>query len=544
MPITWGPDQRWPIVAESTADLFREYSAWYLGDPATLAKLYRNQSEQIGDVRPSQRASGLYGWLARMFWGQPAVGTIGDMDRMHIPAPANISALVSDTLYSEPPTVRIDVKGDAGVKATDRMQEILTDGGVYSVLAESAELASAYGSAYRRITVDKSISDYPIVEALPPHCAIPEWRSGRLAAVTFWRVLDDPRNGVLRLLERHEPGLIQHQLRLGTDQTLGQVVPLAGHPETQRIAELARAAGSDDGMIATGIPMLDVIHQPCIRPNPCMPHDAYGRSDYWGSISSFQSLDESWSLWMDALRRAQPLVMVPQEYLKGLGPGKGATFDPAQRVFTAIRATDPKQPLQIQQVEFSCDVERYERTAAGIWRNITRNTGLSADAFGEEASGAQATATEVGQRGARTVATRARRVPYARSADLTTVKVIAAYDARYYGGKGSTPDGRVSVTFPDGVTPDPKKDAEIVGLLDAAAAISLQVKVKMAHPDWDDVAIQEEVDRIEKEQDKKAESLKVTDPGTFGQDAMDNSPDGPPIEPDGGTPPDQPGPAV
>lgn len=536
MPITWGPDQRWPIVAEDVADLFREYHAWYLGEPAGLARLYRNQAEQVGDVRPSQRAGGLVGWLARMFWGQPAVGTLGDMERMHIPAPANVSALVADTLYSEPPTIRVDAGDVADVKATDRMQEILTDGGIYAVLAESAELASVYGSAYRRVTVDRDISEYPVVEALPPHCAIPEWRSGQLAAVTFWRVLDDPRNGVLRLLERHEPGMIQHQLRLGTDTKLGQVVPLDGHQETVRLAALA----GDTGVIATGIDMLDVVHQPCVRPNPVMPHEAYGRSDYWGSISAFQSLDEAWSLWLDALRRAQPLIIVPQQYLKGLGPGKGMTFDPAQRVFAAVSSLDPRESLQIEQVEFSCDVDRYQRTAAGIWRNITRNTGLSADAFGEEASGAQATATEVGQRGARTVATRARRVGYARPADLRTAQVIAAYDARYYSGKGSTPDGRISVTFPDGVTPDPKKDAEIVGLLDAATAISLQVKVKMAHPDWDDVAVAEEVGRIERERDAEAERMKVTDPGTFGPEPDD----GPPIGEDGGTPPDQPGPAV
>lgn len=535
MPITWGPDTAWPIMDAEVADLFSEYRGWYVGEPTDLARFYAGSVATGLDVRPSQRAGGLQGWFARLFWGQPNVGTLGDLERIHIPAPANVSALVSDTLYSEPPTVRIDVEGDDGVKATDRMQEILTDGGVYSVLAESAELASAYGSAYRRITVDKDISDYPIVEALPPHCAIPEWRSGRLAAVTFWRVLPDPRNGVLRLLERHEPGMIQHQLRLGSDTKLGPVVPLGGHQETQRIAALA----SDDGIIATGIPMLDVVHQPNIRPNPVMPHEYYGRSDYWGAVSSFQSLDEAWSLWMDALRRAQPLVIVPQEYTKGLGPGKGATFDPAQRVFVAIKSLDPAKTLQIEQVNFQIDVDRYQRTAAGIWRNITRNSGLSADAFGEESSGAQATATEIGQRGARTVATRARRVGYAMPADRRTAAILAAYDAKYYAGEGSIAEARVTVTFPDGVTPDPKKDAEIVGLLDAAAAISLQVKVKMAHPDWDDTAIAEEVSRIEKEQDKKAESLKVTDPGTFGQDA----PDGPPI-PDDDTAPEQPAPAV
>lgn len=535
MPITWGPETPWPIVPEPVADLVREYHAWYTGDAGALARLYRNITEGGTETRPAQRAGGLYGWLARAFWGQPAVGTVTDMERIHIPAPANISALVSDTLYSEPPTVRVDTGGAADVKATDRMQEILTHGGVYSVLAESAEISSAYGSAFRRVTVDRDISDYPIVEALPPHCAIPEWRSGHLEAITFWRELQDARSGKLRLLERHERGMIQHQLRLGTDTKLGPVVALDSHQETRRVAGLA----GEDGTIATGIAMLDVIHQPCIRPNPILPYECYGRSDYWGSIPAFQGLDETWSLWMDALRRAQPLIIMPQEYLRGLGPGKGATLDPTQRVFTQISALDPAEKLQIEKVEFMIDVDRYDRTAAGHWRTITRNSGLSADAFGEESDGAQATATEIGQRGARTVATRARRIGYALPADLRTARVVAAYDARYYGGKGSTagPDTLVTVTFPDGVTPDPKKDAEIVGLLDVARAISLQVKVKMAHPDWDDMAIAEEVARIEKEQKAEADALRLTDPNSFGPD------DGPAIS-DDDTAPEQPGPAV
>lgn len=532
MPISWTPQQSWPIVDPVTADRFREFGLWYAGEPGELAKFYRNAPNETFPVRPSQRAGGLQGFFARLFWGQPSVGTAADMERFHIPAAANLSALAADLLYSEPPSVRVDDAGDVDAAATDWLQTAMTDGGGFAVLAESAELASAYGSAYRRVTVDRERAEHPVIEALAPHCAIPEWRSGLLDAVTFWRVLTDPRGGVLRLLERHEPGSVQHQLRLGTANKLGDVAPLDSHPETRRLAVLTGGTG----VVATGIPMLDVVHHPHIRPNPAMPNEPYGRSSYWGGIGAMQALDETWSLWMDALRRAQPLIIVPQEYLRGLGPGRGATFDPAQRIFTQIRALDPSQKLQIEQVNFTVDVDRYERTAAGNWRTIVRNGGLSADAFGEEASGAQATATEVGQRGARTIATRKRMADLASVADRQTAAVVLAYGAVYYADQVKvTPDARVGVQFADGVTPDPKKDAEIVGLLDAATAISLQVKVSMAHPEWDDVAVADEVKRIEAEQKANAEAMKVTDPAGFDGTG---DPQIPPADP--GTPPADP----
>lgn len=517
MPITYGDNEPWPPLAgrQYTA-LYDEYHAWYVGDPTDLVRRYGEATYDTLRVRPSQRADGIYGWLARAFWGQPSVGGAVDMTRMHIPAAANISALSADLLYTERPKITIV---DGTTDQTDRLQEILEDGGTYATLATAAEYASAYGSAYIRTTVDRDLADYPISEAIPPHCAIPQWRSGMLAAVTFWRTLESGDNRVLRLLEHHEPGSVQHQLRSGTAEVLGKVAPLDSHGETRRLAGLA---GDDLGVIATGIERLGVVHQANIRPWREHPHHPGGRSDYAGSIDAMQSLDETWSLWMDALRLARPRLIVPDSYLRGLGAGRGATFDAAQRIFTAVKALDPQQKMQIEAVQFSVDVDLYDRTAAGNWRTIVRNAGLSADAFGEESSGAQATATEIGQRGARTIATRARKADQAGPAARRLAEILSDYDARYYSGQGSVAGARVRVRFSDGVTPDPKKDAETISLLDAAGALSQATKIAMAHPDWDDKQISAEIAKIEAE--KPEPPSPPTDPGVFEGDPVEQPP--------------------
>lgn len=524
MPIAWGPSQPWteqgPPQCHQLARLFHEYGTWYRGDPAGLNQLYGNSTF---NVRPSQRAGGLYGLLGRLFWGQPQVGTHGDMERIHIPAAANLSALNADLLYTELPRFTLD----GPTAAVDRLQEILSDGGGYAALAEGAELSSAYGSAYLRVSVDVETADAPIIEALPPHCAIPEWRYGRLVAVTFWRVLPDGRNGVVRHLERHEPGMIQHQLRLGSPETLGSVLSLSEHPETQRLASLA----DDQGRIATGIPLLDVVHKPNVGPNRECPGEPIGRSDYQGALGVMQNLDEAWSRWMDELRLARHRLIVPREYTRGLGPGKGSTFDPDQRIFTAVEALDPAAPLQIEATQFMIRTDDYERSCAATWRAIVRNAGYSADAFGEESSGAQATATEVGQRGARTIATRSRKLSYETPACQRVGNVITAYDARYYPGRGSQVGTSCDVSFPDGVTPDPVKDAQVVQMLDAAGKLSLETGVAMAHPDWDGDQVAEEVARIKGEQ-QVVVAIAPTDPGQF-----DTAPAPDPMMGDGATPP-------
>jgi len=519
MPITWGPDAQWPPGDPRLADLFTEYGVWYRGQPSELSNFYRNTTGGVLDVRPSQRAGGLYGFLGRLFWGAPQIGTEGDMERIHVPAASDIAALNADILYAEPPKFTLD----GPTPATDRLQEILTRGGAYAAFAEGAELASAYGSTYYRVAVDAEIADHPILEALPPYCALPEWRYGRLAAVTFWRVVPDGRNGVLRHLERHEPGVIYHQLRLGGPDKLGKPVPLASNPEFARFAQLV----DDNGAIGTGIPMLDVIHQPNVLPNRECPGEPIGRSDYQGGgIASMQALDEAWSRWMDELRLARHRLIVPREYTRGLGPGKGATFDPDQRIFTAVEELDPQAALQIEATAFTIRTDDYERTCAAAWRNIVRHAGFSADAFGEEASGAQATATEVGQRGARTISTRARKVGYALPALQDSANVITALDALYFSGKGSQAGTTCTVKFPDGVTPDPVKDAQVVQLLDSAKAISLRTKIAMAHPDWDKDEINAEADAIEGEQAAITASA-PTDPGAFDAPAPDPAPNDP-----------------
>jgi A118 family predicted phage portal protein len=316
-------------------------------------------------------------------------------------------------------------------------------------------------------------------------------------------------------------GCVYHALYQGTETHLGKRISLMDHTETRHIAELVDA----EGEIETGATRLAVAYWPNVRPNRQLRGSPLGRSHYQGALSAMDGLDATWSSWMRDLDLAKARLIVPDGYLRGLGVGQGATFNVDQQVFVGVRSADPNAPLQIQMTQFAIRVEEHERTAAAHWRTIVRAAGLSADAFGEESSGAQATATEVGQRGARTVATRGKEISYARPALRHICEVLLELDAVHFGTAGVPRGGdlQVRVEFPDGVSADIEKQARTVQLLDAAAAVSLRTKISMAHPDWDDDQIEAEAKAIEGEK----EPVVVTDPDTFTGDEQAGATDEP-----------------
>ncbi|MFF1477124.1 phage capsid protein [Streptomyces sp. NPDC058301] len=55
---------------------------------------------------------------------------------------------------------------------------------------------------------------------------------------------------------------------------------------------------------------------------------------------------------------------------------------------------------------------------------------------------------------------------------------------------------RPRITFGDSVSEDPARAAQTLSLLSQAQAVNTDTKVRALHPDWDDAAVQEEVDRI------------------------------------------------
>jgi hypothetical protein len=488
----WPPKDLAPVTRKLTT-----WSAWYSGDPEQLANVYGGQTMGSDPTGTGFFASDQGGWragvratLQRWFWGTRITPT-EPRSKLHAPMAGDISAASADLLFSEPPKLTA-----TNTAAQDRLDELVDDG-VHATWLEAAEICSALGGVYLRHVWDREAQpDGPWLTAMHPDAAVPEWRWGRLSAVTYWQVLRDDGRTVWRHLERHEPGRIMHAVYQGDADELGRRIPLTEFPETAALADVITDGGDT---ILTGITALTSVYVPNMRPNRIwrnLPAAAYlGRSDYSGSEPLMDALDETWTSWMRDLRLGKARIIVPEAYLQRQGPGKGARFDAEQEVFATLNMMPQTgQAPTITENQFEIRVQQHRDTALELVSTIARAAGYSAQTFGLQGDGGQQTATEVDARNDRSLATRAKKVRYWRPALAEAIETLMMLDAVVF-SSGVTPE-RPSVEFPKGTPDNPETVARTLQLLAAAEAASTETKVRMLHPDWDDGEVGEEVQKI------------------------------------------------
>jgi hypothetical protein len=504
-------DQPWPptAVAPITAKQ-AEWDAWYVGDTGGLERTYAGRDKAPVD-RVAQYRGGAQGALARMWWGRP----VGDLrsrtrdDRTHVPLAADMCQASADLLYAEPPT--LTAKGKPAQAAIDDALEH----GLITRLAEGAEIGAALGDHYLRVTWDDQIADRSFITAVHADAAIPEFRWGILVAVTFWWVVNDDGTVVRRHLERHElagngtaaEGVIFHGLYEGTRDKLGRPVPLVEDDSTKGIRV------DDQSMIRTESPGLAVVHVPNQTPQrlwrnvPAGRH--LGRSDLAGVESHMDKLDMVYTSWMRDVRLAKSRLIVPSYMLEHVGAGRGAFFDDDQDVYVPVAAPpreDGKSEITAQQ--FAIRVADHEATAQRLVNDILRTAGYSQQTFGEGDDGAAITATEVTAKDRRSARTRDRKIRNTKPALQRLLRKKLDVDAVVF--RSGTRDVDVEVTFADADQVDPLVMAQTLQALFTAQSASIETRVRMMHPDWDEPKVKAEVGRIQDES-----SVSVPDPGSF-----------------------------
>jgi A118 family predicted phage portal protein len=473
---TWPPKAQEPILAH-----YNVLNTWYEGDPDALANLYGDPAPGQRPLnRPSQYRGGAVGWIARKFWGEPTPQ--GEKrTKLHVPVASDICTMSSDLLFSEPPSITAE-NPDTQQRIDDMLPQL------QATLLEGSDVGAALGGYYLRALWDTQLEPLPWLGAVHADTAIPEWRWGKLYAVTFWRIIEQDNNVCLYHLERHEPGHILHGLYRGSWGDLGQQIDLTAHAET---ANLKPA-------IETKLKQCTARYVPNMRPNRLwrkVPAGAnLGRSDFDGPvIGLMDSLDETWSSWMRDIRLAKARLVVPSDYLQSNGPGQGASFDLDRELYEPVQGLFNGQRMEISAQQFAIRVVEHRDTQAELLAAILRATGYSAQSFGLSGDVA-ITATEVAAKERRSLTTRSKKALYTAPELAAGIEMLLQLDAAMF-GSGVTPE-RPTITFGDSVSPDIMQLAQTVELMRRAEAISDETAVRMLHQDWDEPQIQEEVRRI------------------------------------------------
>ncbi|WP_343955362.1 phage portal protein [Nonomuraea longicatena] len=491
-------DMDWPPPhTRQENKLYAQWGAWYSGDPDRLAQVYgAGVTPGLGlDLkgwdRPLQYAGGVVGRVARWFWGSPIPAGQSRSTKLHVPIAADISATSADLLFSEPPTLRV-----SGKKGQARLDRVLADGGVYSMLLESAEIGSAYGGVYLRVGWNSEIADYPILDLVPADAAVPEFANNRLGAVTFWKVVHEEEKAVWRHLERHEQGRIYHGLYRGDRERLGMQVPLEDHPETAGFAEIVDAEGGLDTGYDKG---LLTYYVPNIKPHRLLRGTSLGRSDYSGVEPLMDALDETYTSWMRDLRLGKGRIIVPEVYLANTGRGRGSTWDPDREVYSGLGMMPPANggPSMITISQFDIRVAEHKETARTLLAQILRGAGYSVQSFGEAGEGQAATATEIHSRERKSFVTRGKKLNYWTPALAWLAEALLSIDLAVFGTKVVAE--KATIEWPDGVMPDPESLSRTLDMLTRAQSASVDTRVRMLHPDWDDGQVKAEVRRLRDE---------------------------------------------
>jgi hypothetical protein len=490
-----------PKVLDNLLPAMARWGAWWANDLNRLQYVYG------GGIMPDRTgffASDTGGIKVhslgpiRWFVAQPAIGTRLNT-KLPVPIAAEICQASADLLFSDPVTVT------AADEATQARVGELLDDGFHSSVAEAAEMSAALGGVYLRVTWDDTVKpDGPFTTVKDADEAIPEFRFGVLTAVTFWAVVARDGKNVWRHLERHEltalgRGVILHGLYVGDDTTLGIRVGLTSRPET---APLAVHAGlSVEGTIDTLSPGLAVTYIPNQTPNRSWRHDPLGQN--LGRSDLMDQLSETMSDWMRARRAARARVLVAKELAKSAGPGQASVVDMDQETYvsTDMSGQSGTAPLSMADrmnvMQPAFEPAGYKATADELVEQILQMAGYSMSTFGVQGEQrGDRTATEIEARERRSLMTRARKIRIWRPALEAYIGKLLAVDRDFFGHPSR---GEVHVEFSDGVQESQLRLAQTVQALYASESASVEERVSILHPDWDETQINDEVAKIKTE---------------------------------------------
>lgn len=521
-----GPNLKWP--PSNMVHIFEymsQWSAWYTNEIAKLQAAYGGGNSvdstgffasDTGGFKPTigQR-------MQRFFVGQRPLGPNRNT-KLPIPIAAMMCQAFADLLYAEPPTftVRVDVDHDgsgAPIKVANPTQERLNelaDDSMYGTLAQGAEVGAALGGHFLRVVWDTSvIVDRPFLDVVDADQALPEFRWGRLTAVTFWRVVAKQGTNVWRHLERHElnsvgNGVIIHALYAGDDDVLGMRVSLDSRPETVNLATMTLGSAVV-GQIDSHSPGLCVEYVPHQGPNRLWRTDMVGRNLGRSSLDGIEhlmdQLAETLSDWMRARRAAKARVWYDKSLLANPGPGQGMVADLDQEIYVgandSVKGPGVKMSDKFQVLQPTFNTAEYEATAKMLMEQILQMSGFALQTFGMTPGSfrtqADTTATEVESRERRTFLTRARQIRTVTPHLSRILGKLLAVDKTIFG----TPNviAPIWVEFPDSVTESMLRLAQTAQTLFVGQSASLEERIKLLHPDWNDDMWDEEVGKVKQE---------------------------------------------
>jgi hypothetical protein len=229
------------------------------------------------------------------FWG--AVPTCGhEIRKIHTGLPR----LIVDTLVG---IVTADFGGITVEDGADGdiWESIAAENCFDDIIEDAVRQTLVVGDGAFKLSLDNAVSQYPIVEFVPGDKIRIEYDRGRIKEIIFLKTYTRS-SCEYRLEETYGKGYVKYKLYKGETE-----MPTATLRETENLHDV-----TFEGGFIMAVPLMFI---------KSAERRGRGQSVYDGKTDNFDSFDEAYSQWMQALRDCRPRTYIPE----GLIPRNGAT---------------------------------------------------------------------------------------------------------------------------------------------------------------------------------------------------------------------------
>lgn len=263
---------------------------WYRGDASELHQYYTQTDDLMGNAK---------------FWA--AISTTGiNFRKIHTGLPAMIIDMLADIIVDS--FNKIEVKGNN--EAQTNWEEIAKENDFKETLKQAIIDVFVQCDGAFKISYDTDISKYPIIEFYSGQDVDFEYTRGRITGVNFKNKYPK-KDACYTLFEKYSKDGIKYEL-YKNDHLM---------QDYKSISETAELKEPKDTKFMMAVPMMF---------NKSKKYKGRGQSIIEKKLDAFDSFDEVWSKWIDALRDNRTITYIPEDLIPTNNNGeliKPNTFD-------------------------------------------------------------------------------------------------------------------------------------------------------------------------------------------------------------------------
>lgn len=259
---------------------------WYRGDGNELEQIYQ-QNEEFAD--------------RHKFWASKSTPGM-DIRKIHTGLPGLTVKVLSFVVL--PDMNDFEFENPAQEELWKKIEK---DNKFHKKIESALKETLFIGDGAFKVTVDTTISEYPILEWYPGDRVEFVYQRDRIREIVFKTPYKE-KGKIYVLNERYGYGYIINELYLGD-----KLVDIKTIRSTENLIDI-----TFDDSVMFAVPLM--IYE-------SSRYEGRGGSIFDGKLDSYDSLDETWSQWMDALRAGRAKTYIP-ECLIPHDPSTGALVKP------------------------------------------------------------------------------------------------------------------------------------------------------------------------------------------------------------------------